>query len=359
MERPGRNAFTLVELLVAVCIICILLAILMPFGGAAWAAANQMQCKSRLGNIYKAQQAYQAQQTMAVNPDATSFATGPGWQELLRPFLEQAGAFTCPESSVTWSSGSVDRPPNTAPAKLEFKFYLRNRVDGFPIDAAYSVGDFLWSIPIPNDAGWVRTIPAGDHLRVQVDDCPSQGVYTYDDFWLDLYMDGATPTKVVKANSGHGLGSPGSLFRYTADLVVGSKVLVHDWAHAADGLTIEVPAEVRGWADYGLSKGIYERPDNLDICRIDSKLILALDYPLSIADYNQVGTDDEWARYFVQDVTAWRQAYKHSETDLDWQWYDALRHGGRANVLFCDGRVDTLGPEDLYQTNPLWFYQGL
>jgi prepilin-type processing-associated H-X9-DG protein len=41
-----------------------------------------------------------------------------------------------------------------------------------------------------------------------------------------------------------------------------------------------------------------------------------------------------------------------------WQYYQALRHAGRANVLFCDGHIEPLSAEDLEYMDPRWVYEG-
>jgi len=371
MHRPGKSAFTLTELLIAIAVICILVGLLLPFGGSAWAVARGMQCKTNLGNIYKAEQAFQSQQLLGGTPTdgSTCFATGSGWQALLQPFLESTSCFMCPENSAYWagtagtgsSSGSgnstgANRPPTNKPGTIELRVYQRQETAGpNNVDAGYPVGAYRWSISIPNDAGWVITQQMGDHLRVKVDDCPSAGVYAWDDYWFDLYMDGGMPTKMVKVAT----GDSGSHQRYRPELWVGSTKISNDWTAEASGDIVNMPAEARAWADYGLSRGIYARTNNMEICRTDSKLIMVLDYPFPVADYSSIDVNDDWKRVFITDIKWWRQTYKTSDTDLDWYAYQALRHGGRANVLFCDGRVDELPPEDLQQTNPLWWYSGI
>ncbi len=119
--------------------------------------------------------------------------------------------------------------------------------------------------------------------------------------------------------------------------------------------------------DYGMSVGSYSVP-NQDVERIDPKLFLILDYPKPLADYNVSGTDyGQWSMYFIADPVAWKTTYDPNNTGLNWMQYQALRHFGMANVLFCDGHVDTLPGQYattddqkamryLYIDNPLWVY---
>jgi prepilin-type processing-associated H-X9-DG protein len=180
-----------------------------------------------------------------------------------------------------------------------------------------------------------------------------------------------SPSRLVKVLTGgddSGSSQGESRWRYRAELWVGSTQVSSDWVSASGGTSIDVQAAgggqgCRAWADYGLSRGVFERhvdPNGnaMDICRIDSKLIMVLDYPFPIANYAGIDVDDDWNRVFITNISTWRANYKHSDTDLDWYAYQSLRHSGRANVLFCDGRVDELSPDELQETNPLWKYFG-
>jgi prepilin-type processing-associated H-X9-DG protein len=40
-----------------------------------------------------------------------------------------------------------------------------------------------------------------------------------------------------------------------------------------------------------------------------------------------------------------------------WQFYQALRHFGGANMLFCDGHVETLQSDDVRVDNPAWYHK--
>jgi len=109
-----------------------------------------------------------------------------------------------------------------------------------------------------------------------------------------------------------------------------------------------------GPCDYGLSKGTYEAVGG-PVSITDPKWILVLDYPKAIADYNQSGYDDSWDKYFILDEREWMDAYGAELREGEsWRDYQALRHFGMANVLFCDGHIELLRPEDLWETTPLW-----
>ena len=377
MARRTHRAFTLQELLVVVLVLGVLVAMVVPALEAIWGIVRQVECKINLANLYVAQQAYQSQQVMnGGSTDSTEFATGAGWQALLAPFIEGSGTFLCPQNQAYWDGTDISgnttggtRPPLNVPGTVELRFYQRNQV-GASVDVGYNVGDYRWTISIPDGGVSVRTIPMGDHLRVQVDDCIAYGAYAYDDYWFDLYLDpSGKPSRLVKVLTGgdnFGTEGPDSQFRYRPELWVGSTQITDDWTAEPGGTTIDLSAiqGSSGWSDYGLSRGVYDRPldpsgNPMDIGGADSKLIMILDYPFPIADYTGIDVDDDWNKIFITNIAQWRATYKHSDTDLDWYAYQALRHSGRANVLFCDGRVDDLGPEDLLEANPLWRYLGV
>ncbi len=213
--------------------------------------------------------------------------------------------------------------------------------------------------------------------------------------WADDYADidvavtynGSTPTfiKIIQAKN----GSQG--YRY--DMLINGTMVVHNIdAHqgmvsiySRTKLPRPTPAAVSSGGsgttvstvtttsytyiptDYGMSVGSYSVP-NLDVSRIDPKLFLILDYPKPLADYNTSGADiGQWSKYFITDPVQWKITYDPNNTGLDWTKYQALRHFGMANVLFCDGHVDALPPvyvttDDynanryLTMDNPLWVY---
>ena len=134
---------------------------------------------------------------------------------------------------------------------------------------------------------------------------------------------------------------------------------------------LNVPSADLLAADYGMSRGVYETPTSKSM-RIDPRLIFILDYPKEVADYSC--TPDEWPKFFIKDPAEWEKTYGKAAAEWGYSWrtYQSLRHFGKANVLFCDGRVETVGvdrygtatPNDvlsgryLDETNPLWKYQG-
>jgi prepilin-type processing-associated H-X9-DG protein len=123
--------------------------------------------------------------------------------------------------------------------------------------------------------------------------------------------------------------------------------------------------------DYAVSAGVALTTDGQAVPRVDPKQIFIIDYypPAPVADYTG-GKDDmkgTWNLYFFEDPQEWLQ--ENAAYGTEWKPFQALRHFGKANVLFCDGHVEPLGlvPEDdmartqnryLYATNPLWQFRG-
>jgi prepilin-type processing-associated H-X9-DG protein/prepilin-type N-terminal cleavage/methylation domain-containing protein len=92
--------------------------------------------------------------------------------------------------------------------------------------------------------------------------------------------------------------------------------------------------------DYAISRGSYYVP-GVEVSRIDEKLFLILDYPKRVADYTDGGTDsNDWNKYFFTRPEMWLAQFPTAGSN--WAQYQALRHFGKANVLFCDGHVELL-----------------
>jgi prepilin-type processing-associated H-X9-DG protein len=110
--------------------------------------------------------------------------------------------------------------------------------------------------------------------------------------------------------------------------------------------------------NYGVNRGAYTTRDGSDVARPDPKQFFILDYPKSVADYAKVddkpGDTDLWPWIFINPTPPERWSPLPGFETWTWQETQALRHFGMANVLFCDGHIEALGPEDLSATNPLW-----
>ena len=114
-----RRAFTLVELLVTVCIIAILAGLLLPAVARARGMAHRTQCASQLRQIGLSFDAYLADNhsvyPFADDPVSTSpyywLWMGRGWRAAIVPYLEGVRqVLYCPDDDTApdkWESTSV------------------------------------------------------------------------------------------------------------------------------------------------------------------------------------------------------------------------------------------------------------
>ena len=115
--------------------------------------------------------------------------------------------------------------------------------------------------------------------------------------------------------------------------------------------------------DYGLNRGTYYSmagtpPQPTFVIAIDPRMPLIMDYGRSVVDYvayeegvsGETGNYDKVSLYFTDDEYEWmvaRNYRKMLRPGESWTKYAALRHFGKANVLFCDGHIEAVGLEDL------------
>ena len=397
----GRPAFTLLEMLVVVTILGLLVALLVPGVVDTWQAAEMTACKTNLARLYQAQAAWRAD-------NDGRLLTGGAWMGRLLPYVEyDLSVFTCqataeygpreewegadPDSQPGEGGGSpsdpIDQAQDAVNALLEFDVYHQtSRKSGVR-------GNYAWSIPLDSHH-WVRRTRTGDSVLYESDDedptmpgANPKTIMAYDDIkaQIDFDPDTGEPIRV------HVLMSPdtkkkwSSINRFIYDFKVADEVIISDWVSHIGEVVELVPDdedehdEARSanvfagdWyagraamsvrlilGDYALSTGTYETPDGRPVSRPDGRLFYILDYGFrhTLADYNRPGNnpDDEWDKYFIEDVAAWKQDFPDAG---DWRQYQALRHFGRANVLFMDGHIEALGPADLDYWSPWWWHRG-
>lgn len=116
------------------------------------------------------------------------------------------------------------------------------------------------------------------------------------------------------------------------------------WSFLILGPTTSEPLKP---SNYGLNKGTYDVA-NLNITKPDAKLIYILDHHELVAD----AFDGNFDKYFIdiKNLTSWNN--KWAQDGADWREYQSLRHFSQANVLFCDGHIESLGHWDLDPQNP-------
>lgn len=365
MRRSERRGFTLIELLIVISILILLLALLGPSLGKAYRTWRATQCTMNLKRIFEAQNTWR-------NAHGTDhFATGPSWVWSIFPYVDGvAEVLQCPESQAS--------------VEVEYHEDYIEETGGRP-KTVVQLGDIVWEIysgndylyDIPLDSEFIFVLPAEEHsgndwTRYEIEDQQTGGDYNTDakDITVEVRYEQGIPVEIYFSpdHTGHA---------YTYKFKIQDKI-IHDPA-LENGQYFDLTdlshygiaggtANIWGFGvcDYGMSTGSYQVV-GYDVPKPDGKLFFILDYPKPLADYNQDDDDDNWDEFFVEDFATW-------EPPEDFDWDDAprvqaLRHLNRANVLFCDGHVESLGvdPIDaaalragkyLRADSPLWRYSG-
>jgi len=409
MERRRERAFTLLELMVVVAIIGILIALLMPGVSSAWDVARMTQCQSNLANLFKAHMSWLADR------DATSEGTlNAGWAGTLKTYLEgKTSQLRCPSALIVSTGaggGGTGETGGTNPGTVQDEAALGAdeimimgqepdiTLDDVTIGVTDSGGNLKYEIPIGPSSYWTMyqswSLPDGRlHIESNLDRDLSKGPdgrYKDDDFVFDVEYRGDRPAKVTigycdgSANTSYGLYSD---FRVNHQAIWDGQRFANMFALGHHGETVDLMKEMEkngtisnkvirkmayacwtimsaskatlGATSYGLSRGSYHDWQGRYVARSDPKLFFILDYPKAVADYTDIGDTlpdgPYWDRIFIDPAPPpedW--APPPGLEDRTWEEVQALRHLGKANVLFCDGHVEALGPEDLGASNPLW-----
>jgi prepilin-type N-terminal cleavage/methylation domain-containing protein/prepilin-type processing-associated H-X9-DG protein len=402
MTGRFRRAFTLVELLVVITVIGILVALLMPAVSCAWDAAAMTLCQHNLNAIFQA--------AGALHAETGQMLSGGSWVAYLMPYVERnQSIFRCPaapertkpepmttvtpnegpaeaagdETVPITGEGAGESPSGPGPelndAPFEFKVYWQAPPE------SRNYGEFAWAIPLASHP-WVKREDMGSCVLYKIDDEGYTGGSgnppTFDDLWLKIYYEKGWPVRLDVVDAQEAAGSTRKKYMY--DFCINGEVFIKNWTtHFGETYNLEQPQKalppadgsaapsgaaapgsagntVRTWllvpADYGLSEGSYMVAGGL-VANPDPKLFFMLDYPKPVASYSEEGSDlGRWSKYFITDPKDWKREW--GRTGEDWRQYQALRHFGLANVLFCDGHIESRGPEELGPTNPLWRYYG-
>ena len=333
MKPTRSSAFTLVELLMVIVILGLLLALLVPVARSVLRASNVTRCQLNLRHIYEAQCTWRADRGTA------TFATGPNWVNEVFPYLEgRSEVLWCPESDNPWSESETTLTLGDIAFEIYSDKARTKYLYDIPLDSS-----FIFVVPPtvnPASQGW---------KEYQIEDQKTGGDYNTDhrDIVVEIQFVSGRPANIYFSphHSSHGYG-----FKFK----IGDEI-IYDNYDSGDSSMIRqtmklTPYGVRT-SDYGMSRGSYETSTAM-VPRPDGKQFFILDYPLSVADYMTVGGND-WERFFVVDpeynpVLGPYQWEPPSDCEgWTWQQVTALRHFEKANVLFCDGHVETLGIDPL------------
>jgi prepilin-type processing-associated H-X9-DG protein/prepilin-type N-terminal cleavage/methylation domain-containing protein len=381
MKRAGWAAFTLIELLIVISIVAVLLAMMVPALGKVWQVVDLTRCQANLGVLYKAQGVWAADRSTSLGDD---------WSGTVMPYLDRrASALMCPATAAGGSSetdnlsgSGGDSPKND---DMEAGLALKD----FTVGVTDQANHLLYEIPLSASAYWTmyqtwREADGRLHIGANIDaymaQDPRTGRYTDEDFQFFVKYVNGTPSQLIIGNcDGNGNGYYTDM-RINHKPIWGGERFLNLFAAGHVGEVIDLSkyggaSYSSSWTvwsgalgllsnmNYGISRGCYQDKRGRNLKTPDPKLFFILDYPRSVVDLTDV--DDTLA---VNDKTNWSQVFISPTPptnwtapleleDWSWQRVQALRHQGRANVLFCDGHVDSLGPEDLAVTNPLWRYQ--
>jgi prepilin-type processing-associated H-X9-DG protein len=235
-------------------------------------------------------------------------------------------------------------------------------------------GTLLYEIPLCPSPYWTmyqqRTLPDGRVLiESNVDNNlgrdPKTGYYSDTDFIFTVEYKNGVPCKVTIGDCDGNGDTNYTDFRVSHQPIWNGQRFLKRFAEGHVGETVDLQQEVKeiaketpiqpswtvlsksmgflGETNYGMSRGSHIDLEGKELLTPDSKLFFILDYPKPVADYAHLGTDDPWSQFFVLDPAKWTPppGFEHYTC----QEVQALRHFGMANVLFCDGHVETLGPD--------------
>ncbi len=328
-------------------------------------------------------------------PARVSWGYGRAYEDVEVQNVRTAGASGGGGGGGAGGGSDVWQPANDEiDAAIEFDVYFQKGSEGNVYGGGSDSGvrgEYCYAIALGNTT-WVQRREYSDHTNYRIDDEPDDGRSgNYDDLEINVYYEGNQPSKVQIVGGQQG-GSVAK--RFIFDLKICGEVVIEDVAGQLQGGqshwgdTIDLTEDtgggagggaVGGWrwdgnqwvsshpwdfkilvGDYAMSMGVFQRADSsLVQDRTDSRLFFLLDFGArkTVADFNRDESDDEWEKYFIRDPRRWAEDFPMAARK-GWQYYQALRHGGKANVLFCDGHVEPLSGDEMEYLDPRWVYEG-
>ena len=335
--RPNEKCgFTLAEMLVVVAVIGLLVAILVPMLGNALAYARYVGCTS---NLEKLGQAYATMYSTRRMTGLTGIGSlGAGWPKMFQPYVAGSKSVIC--CPTKGGEGIMEQ------ASLD-QYYNEVYVGGAYQGAmALSESDspFVWKLSQTqyqdflnagkgrgyNYTGYKPDNNVGSYYYMLEDNAWRGGGDM--DFWDVNYLietDGINVKITVV---------PGYTV-YTHNLIHGNgpgkKILIADTMRKA-GETVEIPG--KGVASYGINTVA----DQFDPG--DGDKILLMDYDFVTVAASQY---DETGDRAGQLIERWQPDPNDPTGPLKF-----ARHMRKANVLFTDGTVHLMRPDDIHPNNP-------
>ncbi len=286
-NRYGRRGFTLVELLVVISIIGVLMSLLLPAVQSVRAAARATKCKN---NLHQLGIAYHHRDEES--PNRPAIKTASSWVHTLKPYLEgQAGMFVCPDHDPLVSTGG-------GVPSLALKIYT------------YSGATY--EIPFGEDNPRCRTSASVENQFSNLSFPPCIS-YEFEDATDNDYNDLRVLIEPLPDDSYRILAVDKNA-GYSFALVDESGQEILNPFHAGDEIQV-----AGGKTSYGINSRVHR-------FQRDGNKILLVEYHKHVAHVVGSGAQDLW----YQQV--------------------APRHGGAANVLYGDGRVDSVDPTDIDPT---------
>ncbi|MBT3198382.1 MAG: prepilin-type N-terminal cleavage/methylation domain-containing protein [Phycisphaerales bacterium] len=325
--RPERRGFTLIELLVVVAIIALLVALISPSLTSVFTVGRTTECQTRLKELAKAvTQAESAEGRDQVQPLL--------WQSTLAKYLDGTKTLmVCPEYAYIVGEQNIkEEPPLPLEDLAYFKVVSGSRVFTEPMGSgpwAVKLSDANYHKAIAD--GWLGNSSASNNFpRTRYEDGSEKNANPY---WLCLEDHGGDADfkdvmiKVTVTDAGYMLECRSGFtgHRNTIHSKIDDAELAYVKSNTTPGSLPPITVGTTGIvSSYGMNIHV---PNNMDT----PGSVMLMDYHILIAS-----SDDDWSDH---------PNPENSSIPV------FARHSGYMNVLFVDGSVQMMDPEDINPDN--------
>ena len=317
----NRRAFTLVELLVVIVILGLLLALLVPAGQQAWAAARNTICRNNLFHIYQTFGSAAADARLNNSGQTKFFPEPNNWMDTAIRFSETSDILVCSETDITVQVGV---PAGNPLSRMVYVHRVRNFQVAFDDSSHQGFGHM-------NLGTWTGSDSRGDYIEIGLNDNSpiTENYYSTSeshDGIIRIYLNdgGKVFAKLMKYSCGE----------YNCVLYDGKPLFVA----ASDPAGVNDPGSTMyGWLGPGSSKvGTEVQLEGAaGVCSYGmakgAERFGTGHHKILVMDYDQLVIDPT--------LSASRELLQK-----------AGRHMGKINVLFTDGMVQTFS---LTEIDPL------